>query len=153
MRIAFLGLGWMGAGMAAHIPGAGHELTVWNRTAGKAGPLRELGASEAGDVADAVTGAHAVVLMLFGAQANREVLAQVVGGASKGALIIDSMTIGPDAAREFGEQCAAAGLRYLDAPVAGSRYRRPGPGWHPGNPGRRSRCGLRRRPAAPHAVG
>jgi len=71
-------------------------------------------------VAGAVTGAHAVVLMLFGAQANREVLTQVVGGATKGALIIDSTTSGPDAAREFGEQCAAAGLRYLDAPVAGT---------------------------------
>jgi len=120
MRIAFLGLGRMGAGMAAHIVRGGHELTVWNRSPGKAGPLVELGAAEAPGVKAAVAGADAVVLMLFGAESNREMLAQVVGAAPDGALIIDSTTIGPDAAREFGEQCAAAGLRYLDAPVAGT---------------------------------
>ncbi|HEV7209794.1 MAG TPA: NAD(P)-dependent oxidoreductase [Mycobacteriales bacterium] len=120
MRIAFLGLGRMGAGMAAHIVRAGHELTVWNRTPGRAGPLLELGATEAASVPAAVENADAVVLMLFGPDANREVLAQVVGAAPANALVIDSTTIGPDAAREFGETCAAAGLRYIDAPVAGT---------------------------------
>lgn len=115
MRVAFLGLGRMGVAMATHVArSADHELTVWNRTKGKAAEL-----PEAATVAEAVTGADVVVLMLFGPDAVREVLPEVVA-AAKGALVVDATTIGPDAAREFAATCRAAGLRYLDAPVAGS---------------------------------
>jgi 3-hydroxyisobutyrate dehydrogenase len=117
--VAFLGLGRMGAPMAAHVARAGHDLTVWNRTPGKAGALLDLGAREARNVDDAVAGADVVVLMLFGPDAVRDVLPQVVKGAP-GALVVDCSTIGPDAAREFSKTCAAGGLRYVDAPVAGS---------------------------------
>ncbi|MGZ6791990.1 MAG: NAD(P)-dependent oxidoreductase [Mycobacteriales bacterium] len=119
MRVAFLGLGRMGVPMAAHVARAGHELTVWNRTPGKAGPLLELGATEAASVAAAVEGAEVVVLVLFGPDAVREVLPDVVAHAP-GALVVDASTIGPEAAREFAATCAAGGLRYVDAPVAGS---------------------------------
>jgi len=119
MRVAFLGLGRMGAPMAAHVARAGHQLTVWNRTPGKAGPLVTLGASEARKVADAVAGAEIVVLMLFGPDAVRDVLPEVVMHAP-GALVVDASTIGPDAAHEFAKTCAAKGLTYVDAPVAGS---------------------------------
>ncbi|MCW2598304.1 MAG: 6-phosphogluconate dehydrogenase NAD-binding protein [Frankiales bacterium] len=119
MRVAFLGLGRMGTPMAAHVARAGHELTVWNRTPGKAAPLVELGATEAKTVQDAVAGADVVVLMLFGPDAVRAVLPEVVKHAS-GALVVDASTIGPDAAHEFAKACATAGLRYVDAPVAGS---------------------------------
>jgi len=119
MRVAFLGLGRMGVPMAAHVARAGHELTVWNRTPGKAGPLVELGATEARSVAAAVDGAELVVLMLFGPAAVRAVLPDVVAHA-KGALVLDASTIGPEAAHEFAKACQAGGLRYVDAPVAGS---------------------------------
>jgi 3-hydroxyisobutyrate dehydrogenase len=119
MRVAFLGLGRMGAPMAAHVARAGHDLTVWNRSPGKAGPLVELGATEARSVAAAAAGADVVVLMLFGPAAVRAVLADVVVGAP-GALVIDASTIGPAAAHEFAAACHAGGLRYVDAPVAGS---------------------------------
>lgn len=119
MRVAFLGLGRMGVPMATHVVRAGHDLTVWNRTPGKAAPLVELGATEARSVKAAVGGAEVVVLMLFGPGAVRAVLADVVEHAP-GALVLDSSTIGPDAAHEFAKACHAGGLRYVDAPVAGS---------------------------------
>lgn len=119
MRVAFLGLGRMGVPMAAHVARAGHDLTVWNRTPGKAAPVVELGATEAHSVASAVDGAEVVVLMLFGPAAVRAVLADVVAHAP-GALVVDASTIGPEAAHEFAKACSAGGLRYVDAPVAGS---------------------------------
>ncbi|MGB8649337.1 MAG: NAD(P)-dependent oxidoreductase [Mycobacteriales bacterium] len=119
MRVAFLGLGRMGVPMAAHVARAGHELAVWNRTPGKAGPLVELGAREARSAGDAAAGTDVVVLMLFGPDAVREVLPEVVASAP-GALVVDASTIGPEAAHEFAKTCTAGGLRYVDAPVAGS---------------------------------
>jgi 3-hydroxyisobutyrate dehydrogenase len=117
MRVAFLGLGRMGAAMARHVLDADHELVVWNRTPGKAGDLVAAGATEAKTPAAAAEGADAVVLMLFGPESVREVLPQVV---REGLLIIDSTTIGPEAAHEFARTAKAAGARYIDAPVAGS---------------------------------
>jgi len=119
MRVAFLGLGRMGVLMAAHVTRAGHDLTVWNRTPGKADSLVALGARECRSVAEAVDGAERVVLMLFGPDSVRSVLPQVVA-AAPGALVIDATTISPSAAHEFAALCAAGGLRYVDAPVAGS---------------------------------
>jgi 3-hydroxyisobutyrate dehydrogenase len=117
MRVAFLGLGRMGVRMAQHVLDAGHELAVWNRTPGKAGELVAAGAQEAKSPADAAAGADVAVLMLFGPDSVREVLPDV---AREGLLVIDSTTIGPAAAREFGHLCRDRGARYVDAPVAGS---------------------------------
>lgn len=119
MRVAFLGLGRMGVAMAAHVARADHELTVWNRTPGRAQALVELGATEARSPAEAVTDADLVVLMLFGPDAVRAVLPEVVKHAD-GALVIDATTVGPAAAHEFAHTCRQGGLRYVDAPVAGS---------------------------------
>ena len=120
MRVAFLGLGRMGVLMARHVLDAGHELHVWNRTPGKAGELVDAGATEAKTVADAVSGAEAVVVMLFGPDSVREVLPEVLDAAAPGTLVIDATTIGPEAARELGALCVERGVRYVDAPVAGS---------------------------------
>ncbi|HUR14687.1 MAG TPA: NAD(P)-dependent oxidoreductase, partial [Mycobacteriales bacterium] len=117
--VAFLGLGRMGVPLATHVVRAGHELRVWNRSPGRAAPMVELGASEAKTIGDAVAGAEIVVLMLFGPDAVREVLPSVVKHADA-ALVVDASTIGPEAAHEFARTCAAGGLRYVDAPVAGS---------------------------------
>jgi 3-hydroxyisobutyrate dehydrogenase len=118
--VAFLGLGRMGVPMASHLVRAGHAVTVWNRSPGRAAPLVELGATETRSLADAVAGAEVVVLMLFGPDAVRDVLRNVVEHAPAGALVLDCSTIGPEAAHAFARQCAEAGLRYVDAPVAGS---------------------------------
>ncbi len=120
MRIAFLGLGRMGSAMAHHLLDAGHELTVWNRTSGKAGDLVDAGATEATTVGDAVGDAEVVVLMLFGPDSVRDVLKEVGQSAAKGTLVLDSTTIGRDAALEFGKLADGLGLRYVDAPVVGT---------------------------------
>ena len=125
---AFLGLGRMGVLMAGHVLSAGDDLVVWNRTPGRAGGLVERGATEAPTVAEAVAAADRVVLMLFGPDSVHEVLTEVVAAARPGTLVVDSTTIGPQAAREFGELAAASGLRYVDAPVAGSTGPAPGSG-------------------------
>ena len=120
MRVAFLGLGRMGALMAGHVLSGGHDLVVWNRTPGKADGLVERGAREAPSVSAAVAGADMVALMLFGPDSVRAVLAEVCAAAPPGTLVVDSTTVGPEAAREFAATAEAAGLRYVDAPVAGS---------------------------------
>ena len=117
MRVAFLGLGRMGVRMAQHVLDAGHELVVWNRTPGKAGDLVAAGAREAKTAAEATADADVAVLMLFGPDSVREVLPEI---AREGLLVIDSTTIGPAAAHEFGRVCKDKGARYVDAPVAGS---------------------------------
>jgi 3-hydroxyisobutyrate dehydrogenase len=110
----------MGRLTASHVLSAGHQLTVWNRTPGKAGELLERGAREATSVEEAVAGADAVVLMLFDAGTVDEVLDPIGRGAPAGTLVIDNTTTGPVEARRLGEKAQGLGLRYVDAPVVGS---------------------------------
>ena len=116
-RVAFLGLGRMGREMARHVVEAGHDLTVWNRTPGRAAELVSRGAREAASAAEAAQDAHVVVLMLFGPDSVRAVLPDVL---HPGVLVVDSTTIGPGDASEFAARAVAAGARYADAPVLGS---------------------------------
>jgi 3-hydroxyisobutyrate dehydrogenase len=120
MRVAFLGMGRMGRLTAAHLLSAGHELTIWNRTPGKAGELLEHGAHEAASIAEAVAGVDAVVLMLFDAASVEGVLGPIAAAAPAGTLVIDNTTTGPIAARQLGQKAGELGLRYVDAPVVGS---------------------------------
>lgn len=123
MRIGFCGLGRMGAAMARHVLEAGHELTVWNRSPGKAADLVAAGATEAASPAEAARDADVVVLMLTGPAVVREVLFDPDGvdsGAPEGSLILDCTTVGPSAAREIAAECADRRLRYVDAPVFGT---------------------------------
>ncbi len=126
-RIGFLGLGIMGSRMAANLAAAGHPLTVWTRTPGKAAAWAEgRGDVEvAGTPAEVAAAADVLISMVVdGAQvlalaAGPDGLASA-GGAPK--LLVDMSTIGPAAAREV----AAAlpeGWRFLDAPVTGSSPR------------------------------
>jgi 3-hydroxyisobutyrate dehydrogenase len=120
MRVAFLGMGKMGRLMAAHVLTGGHELVVWSRTPGRVPELVEKGAREAGSVADAVADADVAVLMLFGPEDTGEVMESIHVAARPGLLVINATTVGPEAARELGRAADAAGLRYVDAPVAGT---------------------------------
>lgn len=123
MRVAFLGLGKMGRLMAGRLLLAGHQVTVWNRTPGAAAALAGRGVREAASPREAAEGAEAVVTMLFDGAAVREVLLGAEGaaaGLSPGALVLDCSTIGPEAARALGRDLGALGVRFVDAPVAGS---------------------------------
>lgn len=117
MRIAFLGLGRMGVAMAGHLL-ADHDVVLWNRTPGKAGPLLEAGATEASSVRQAAEGVDAVVLMLYGPPSVGDVLPDVVAAAPSGALVVNCTTVSPADAHGFAK--AAERLRYVDAPVAGT---------------------------------
>jgi 3-hydroxyisobutyrate dehydrogenase len=110
----------MGQAMAARLLEVGQDVTVWNRTPGRAEALVAAGAREAGSVADAAREAHTVVIMVFGPEAAREVVDAVTASAPKGSLVVNTTTIGPAAARELADLCAKAGLAYVDAPVVGT---------------------------------
>lgn len=119
--VAFLGLGRMGAPMAARLAAAGHELRVWNRT-----PRPErtpAGATAAATPAEAVAGAQVVVTMVADAAALDAVLDGPDGlleHAAPGTVLVDMSTIGPAAARAVAARAAEHGLAFLDAPVSGS---------------------------------
>jgi 3-hydroxyisobutyrate dehydrogenase-like beta-hydroxyacid dehydrogenase len=121
-RIAFLGLGQMGAPMAARLLEAGHELTVWNRTPRKAEPLTEKGARQATSPGEAVRDAEAIITMLATPEALEDVVFGrdgVAGGAGPVTTMIEMSTVGPEVVRDLAERLPE-GVRLIDAPVLGS---------------------------------
>ncbi|MFE5026718.1 NAD(P)-dependent oxidoreductase [Streptomyces sp. NPDC056656] len=118
-KIAFLGLGHMGAPMARHLLDAGHPLTVWNRTPAKAAPLVERGAVLADTPADAVRDADVVITMLATPDAVSEVADAIAPELRPGTYWAEMSTIGPDAVRQLAARLGA-GVTLVDAPVMGS---------------------------------
>lgn len=113
-KVAFLGLGRMGAPMARRLVDAGHDVVVWNRTRERADGFKDVGA----DPVQAVAGAEMAVTMLADAEAVREVVFE--SGMAKAlrpdAVFVDMGTIGVRAARRLHESVDRA---TLDAPVGG----------------------------------
>jgi 3-hydroxyisobutyrate dehydrogenase len=118
--VALLGTGIMGAGMARNILAAGLPLRVWNRTAAKARPLAEAGAVLAADPADAVRGADVVVTMLGDGDDVRAVMELAADGLRAGQVWAQTTTVGVEQ-DELLALAAAHGLRFVDAPVVGTR--------------------------------
>jgi 3-hydroxyisobutyrate dehydrogenase len=121
--VAFIGLGAMGAHMAANLQRAGFSLRVFNRTAARMQPLIDAGAVGCSTPGEAVQGAEFVVSMVADDQATREVMLGadgVVAAAASGALVIDSSTNTPAMVREVAAAAGERGVRHLDAPVSGS---------------------------------
>jgi 3-hydroxyisobutyrate dehydrogenase-like beta-hydroxyacid dehydrogenase len=122
MKIGFLGLGQMGAGMAANLLRAGHDVVVWNRSPQKAQPLLADGAVLARTPRDAATGRDIIMSMLADDAALEQVLFGhdgVFDGSPRGALHISASTIAVATADRMADQHAARGLRFLSAPVFG----------------------------------
>lgn len=120
MRVAFLGLGIMGRGMAANLVKAGHEVTVWNRTPGKTVE----GARVAGSPAEAAAEAEAVWMCVSDTEAVKQVLFAENGvepGLREGMVVVDSSTISPFAEKEFAARVRQRGADYVDAPITGSK--------------------------------
>src|SRR5215469_15635205 len=112
MRVAFLGLGIMGQAMATNLVKAGHEVTVWNRTAGKVVE----GARTAVSPAEAAQGQEVVWLCLSDTNAVDNVLFGTNGlepSLAEGMIIADSSTISPSATRRFAERVARKGVQYV----------------------------------------
>ena len=118
MQVAVLGTGIMGAGMARSLLRAGHDVRVWNRTAARAQPLADDGATVAGTAAGAVEGAEVVLVMLWDTTAVLDVLG-AAAGAAPDAVWLQASTVGPDGMREIA--AARPDLRLVDAPVLGTR--------------------------------
>jgi 3-hydroxyisobutyrate dehydrogenase-like beta-hydroxyacid dehydrogenase len=120
--IAVLGTGHMGAQLARRLLGAGHTVTVWNRTPERAAPLTEDGARLATSPADAVRDVSFVLTMLADATAVEAVLCGADGAAAAlrpGTCVIDMSTIGPEAVGNIAKRLPD-GISLVDAPVAGS---------------------------------
>lgn len=119
MKIGFVGLGIMGRPMALNLIKGGHQLTVWARRAASMQPLLEAGALAAAGPAEAAQGNELVFSMVADAPDVAEVMRGVAAGAEPGLVAVDMSTIAPAAARKIGEELAAAGVDFLDAPVSG----------------------------------
>ena len=121
-RVGFAGLGTMGAAMAANLLRAGFPLTVWNRTAGRAEPLRSAGAGVAATPRELAAATDVVVCCLSDTPDVEAVLFSSDGlaaGGRTGSLIVDCSTISPSATRGFGARLAEHGIGFVDAPVSG----------------------------------
>lgn len=123
MNIAFLGLGIMGSRMAKNLLNKGTALTVWNRSEGAAAPLQALGARVAASAAEAVADADWVISMLATPEAVAEVFwgeQGVLAQLPEGSLWMDCSTVNPSFSQLAQAKAAEVGVRFVDAPVAGS---------------------------------
>jgi 3-hydroxyisobutyrate dehydrogenase len=124
-KISFLGLGAMGSRMASNLLKAGHSVTVWNRTPYTATALVSAGATLVATPKEAATSADFVIAMLRDNDASREVWLSVDSGAltgmKTGAVAIESSTLTPSWTRELGGLAAERSVKFLEAPVVGSR--------------------------------
>lgn len=121
-RVSVLGLGTMGGAMAANIARAGFPMTVWNRTADRAAPLLELGATQSPTPAEAARLSDVVLVCVSDTPDVEAVLFGedgVIGGAHPDLLVIDASTISPGATRGFAARLDDAGIAFVDAPVSG----------------------------------
>jgi 3-hydroxyisobutyrate dehydrogenase-like beta-hydroxyacid dehydrogenase len=125
LRVAFLGLGAMGAPMARHLAAAGHEVTVYNRTSAKAAAwVASNGGRSAATPRAASTGAAIVFLCVGNDDDVRSVVLGVDGalaGMSPGTALVDHTTASAALARELGAAASAVGVGFVDAPVSGGQ--------------------------------
>ncbi|HEX4898307.1 MAG TPA: NAD(P)-dependent oxidoreductase [Candidatus Limnocylindrales bacterium] len=122
MRVGFIGLGTMGRAMAANVARAGFDVRAWNRTAGRAAELGDLGVVLEANPAAVARASDIVVTVVSDTPDVEAVLfgpGGVADGAPAGVLVIDMSTIAPSATRDFAARLAERGIAMLDAPVSG----------------------------------
>lgn len=123
-RIAFMGLGTMGHGMAARLLEAGYPLTVYNRTRAKADDLAAHGAIVAGSPAQAAAGAGVILSIVSDDAASRQVWLGENGAlasAAHDAVLVESSTVTVGWVEELDAAARARGLSLIDAPVTGTK--------------------------------
>jgi len=121
-KIAFLGLGKMGSGMADCLLATGNELSIWNRSADKGESLAANGATVASSPAEAAAGVDAIFSMVANDAASERVWLADDGALSTapaGALAIECSTISHDHVKRLSEVATAHGCAYIDCPVNG----------------------------------
>jgi len=123
-RIAFLGLGIMGAGMARRLAGAGFPLTVYNRNPERVAAFAQFGARATATPREAAQEADIIMSMVADDPASRSIWLGDQGalaGAKAGAVLVESSTVSPAWVQELAAAAAARGCALLDAPVTGSK--------------------------------
>ncbi len=119
MRVAVLGTGTMGAGMAGSLERAGHDVVVWNRTRSKAEPLAGHGIEVVTSVEDAVATADALLTVLFDAESVLAVTDQVLAAMEPDAVWLQCSTVGPSGIARIAD--AAGDAAFLDSPMLGTK--------------------------------
>lgn len=123
MKISFVGLGAMGAGIVSRLMAAGHTLTGWNRTKEKAEPLITEGMKWVNSPREAASESEVVFSMVTDAAALRKVALGpegIIEGLSRDSIFLDMSTIAPEESRTIAKEFEAKGLIMLDAPISGS---------------------------------
>jgi 3-hydroxyisobutyrate dehydrogenase len=123
-KIALLGLGLMGSGMAGRLLDAGYPLTVWNRTPDKTQALADRGAKVAQSPRQAVAGATVVISMLADVPVCRDVWlgrGEAILGTAPGTVLVESSTITVEWIEELDRAANEHGCELVDAPVTGSK--------------------------------
>lgn len=124
-RVGVIGLGLMGAPMAANFIKAGFPVTVWNRTAEKSQKLAKLGAAVAQSPAELAGQVEILLTIVSDPPALEEVLwgkQGALGGLKSGSVLIDSSTVSPALARRVSKACEEKSVGFLDAPVTGGTW-------------------------------
>ncbi len=122
MKVAFIGMGTMGVGMARNILKAGHEVIVHNRTRQKEEGLAAEGAQRAASPREAAANAEIIVICVSDTPDVEGIILGdegVIHGAPRGSIVVDMSTISPAAARRMAGMLAEKGVGMLDAPVSG----------------------------------
>ncbi len=121
--LGFVGLGLMGRPMTLNLLAAGHDLTVWNRTAGKCAPVLEAGAAGADSPAALADAASVVMICISDTAAVEDVVfgtGGIAAGAAPGKLLVDLSSIGVAETREMAARLEReTAMRWIDAPVSG----------------------------------
>jgi 3-hydroxyisobutyrate dehydrogenase len=123
-KIALLGLGLMGSGMAGHLLDAGYPLTIWNRTPGKAQALQARGARLAKSPREAAAGAAVVISMLADVPVCRDVWlgrGEALVDIAPGTILVESSTVTVEWIEELDRAAKEHGCDLVDAPVTGSK--------------------------------
>ena len=119
-RVSIIGLGLMGSALAEALLNAGHEVTVWNRTAAKAEPLTAKGARAAASAAEALAASETTIISVSDHAATMKILATVApGDAGKGQSLVQLSSMTADESRETARWAAAQGIGYLEGSVFG----------------------------------
>jgi len=120
VKVAFLGLGAIGAPMASHLTDEPFDLTVWNRTGEKAREFaEEQGVYAEEKIADAVRDADVVITCLPSSREVNGILDKIMSGIPRGALMIDCTSGDPATSRKIASQLAGMNVGFVDAPVSG----------------------------------
>lgn len=121
MKVTVLGLGIMGQGVARTLLREGFEVTVWNRSADKAAPFADEGATVAATPREAVSTADVIVSILFDADSVLSILDEVASDVPSTAIWVQASTIGLDGTARVAKLAETSGVQFVEAMMAGTK--------------------------------